>query len=74
MIALRMFLVQTKMNFVWYFVRDGELIFWTLAMPVFFLVLFSFAFSSGPNSGSSGFWCRGSSARRCSARVSGASA
>jgi ABC-2 type transport system permease protein len=53
--ALRMFLVQTKMNFVWYFVRDGELIFWTLAMPVFFLVLFSFAFSSGPNSGSSGF-------------------
>jgi ABC-2 type transport system permease protein len=55
MIALRMFLVQTKMNFVWYFVRDGELIFWTLAMPVFFLVLFSFAFSTGPNSGSSGF-------------------
>ena len=55
MIALRMFLVQTKMNFVWYFVRDGELIFWTLAMPVFFLVLFSFAFSTGPNAGSSGF-------------------
>jgi ABC-2 type transport system permease protein len=54
-IALRMFLVQTKMNFVWYFRRDGELIFWTLAMPVFFLVLFSFAFSTGPNSGSSGF-------------------
>jgi ABC-2 type transport system permease protein len=50
-----MFAVQTKMNFVWYFRRDGELIFWTLAMPVFFLVLFSFAFSSGPNRGSSGF-------------------
>jgi ABC-2 type transport system permease protein len=50
-----MFLIQTKMNFVWYFQRDGELIFWTLAMPVFFLVLFSFAFSTGPNSGSSGF-------------------
>ncbi len=43
------------MNFIWYFRRDGELIFWTLAMPVFFLVLFSFAFSTGPNSGSSGF-------------------
>jgi len=53
--VLRMFLIQTKMNFVWYFRRDGELIFWTLAMPVFFLVLFSFAFSTGPNSGSSGF-------------------
>jgi len=53
--VLRMFLIQTKMNFVWYFQRDGELIFWTLAMPVFFLVLFSFAFSTGPNSGSSGF-------------------
>ena len=55
MIELRMFLVQTKMNFIWYFRRDGEMVFWTLAMPVFFLVLFSFAFSSGPNSGSSGF-------------------
>ncbi|HTD33508.1 MAG TPA: ABC transporter permease [Candidatus Elarobacter sp.] len=52
---LRMFLVQARMNFVWYFRRDGEMIFWTLAMPVFFLVLFSFAFSSGPNSGSSKF-------------------
>jgi ABC-2 type transport system permease protein len=55
MILLRMFLVQTKANFVWYFRRDGEMMFWTLAMPVFFLVLFSFAFSSGPNSGSSKF-------------------
>jgi ABC-2 type transport system permease protein len=52
---LRMFLVQTKMHFVWYFTRDGEMIFWTLAMPVFFLVLFSFAFSSGSNSGSARF-------------------
>lgn len=52
---LRMFLVQTRMHFVWYFRRDGEMIFWTLAMPVFFLVLFSFAFSSGDNSGSSSF-------------------
>ena len=44
MTLLRMFLVQTKMHFVWYFRRDGEMIFWTLVMPVFFLVLFSYAF------------------------------
>ncbi|MEA2689913.1 MAG: type transport system permease protein [Candidatus Eremiobacteraeota bacterium] len=55
MMLLRMFLMQTKMNFVWYFRRDGEMMFWTLAMPVFFLVLFSFAFSTGPNSGSAKF-------------------
>ncbi len=55
MSLLRMFFVQTKMNFLWYFRRDGEMIFWTLAMPVFFLVLFSFAFSSGPTSRTSGF-------------------
>jgi ABC-2 type transport system permease protein len=52
---LRMFLVQTRMNFVWYFRRDGEMVFWTFAMPVFFLVLFSFAFSTGPNSRASTF-------------------
>ena len=52
---LRMFLVQTKMHFVWYFTRDGEMMFWTLAMPVFFLVLFSFAFSDGSQSRSSAF-------------------
>ncbi|HEY0394156.1 MAG TPA: ABC transporter permease [Candidatus Elarobacter sp.] len=52
---LRMFLVQTKTHFVWYFRRDGEMMFWTLAMPVFFLVLFSFAFSDGKNTGSSKF-------------------
>jgi ABC-2 type transport system permease protein len=55
MTLLRMFAIQTKMHFVWYFRRDGEMMFWTLAMPVFFLVLFSFAFSSGPNSGSAKF-------------------
>lgn len=55
MTLLRMFLAQTKSNFTWYFRRDGEMIFWTLAMPVFFLVLFSFAFSSGDNTGSSAF-------------------
>jgi len=52
---LRMFLVQTKMNFLWYLLRDGEMMFWTLAMPVFFLVLFSFAFSSGQSNQASTF-------------------
>ncbi len=52
---LRMFAVQTKANFVWYFRRDGEMVFWTLAMPVFFLVLFSFAFMNGNTSRSSAF-------------------
>jgi ABC-2 type transport system permease protein len=52
---LRMFITQTRMNFTWYFRRDGEMIFWTLAMPVFFLVLFSFAFSSGPSAQTSTF-------------------
>ncbi|MGP6192372.1 MAG: ABC transporter permease [Vulcanimicrobiaceae bacterium] len=52
---LRMFLVQTQMHFRWYFLRDGEMMFWTLAMPVFFLVLFSFAFATGPSSSASSF-------------------
>ncbi|MFY9780544.1 MAG: ABC transporter permease [Candidatus Baltobacteraceae bacterium] len=52
---LRMFLVQTQMHFRWYFLRDGEMMFWTLAMPVFFLVLFSFAFANGPSSSASSF-------------------
>jgi ABC-2 type transport system permease protein len=55
MTLLRMFLTQTKMHFLWYFRRDGEMMFWTLAMPVFFLVLFSFAFSDGVTSKSSAF-------------------
>ncbi|MBV8580727.1 MAG: ABC transporter permease [Candidatus Eremiobacteraeota bacterium] len=55
MMLLRMFLVQTKAHFVWYFRRDGEMMFWSLAMPVFFLVLFSFAFASGPSQRTSGF-------------------
>jgi ABC-2 type transport system permease protein len=50
-----MYLTQTKMHFLWYFRRDGEMMFWTLAMPVFFLVLFSFAFSDGRSSQSSTF-------------------
>ncbi|MBV9647216.1 MAG: hypothetical protein JO043_07120, partial [Candidatus Eremiobacteraeota bacterium] len=43
----RMLVVQTRMNFVWYFWRDGEMIFWSLAFPLFFLFVFSFAFGSG---------------------------
>jgi ABC-2 type transport system permease protein len=55
MSLLRMFLVQTQMNVLWYFRRDGEMMFWTLAMPVFFLVLFSFAFADGVTTKSSSF-------------------
>jgi ABC transporter DrrB family efflux protein len=35
------------MDFVWYFARDGEMIFWSLAFPIFFLFVFSFALGSG---------------------------
>jgi ABC-2 type transport system permease protein len=52
---LRMLVAQTRMNFVWYFQRDGEMVFWTMAMPVFFLVFFSFAFSGGPGATASQF-------------------
>lgn len=55
MTVLRMLAVQTRMHFLWYFRRDGEMIFWTLAMPVFFLVLFSYAFSTGSNAGAARF-------------------
>jgi ABC-type multidrug transport system permease subunit len=47
MTILRMLLAQTRMNFIWYFVRDGEMIFWSLAIPVFFLVVFSYALGYG---------------------------
>jgi ABC-2 type transport system permease protein len=50
-----MFAMQTRMNLTWYFRRDGEMMFWTLAMPVFFLVFFSFAFASGPSARTSTF-------------------
>ena len=45
--TLRMLLVQTRMNFIWYFLRDGEMIFWSLAIPVFFLFIFSYALGFG---------------------------
>jgi ABC-2 type transport system permease protein len=47
MILLRMLVTQTRMNFIWYFARDGEMIFWSLAIPVFFLVVFSYALGYG---------------------------
>jgi ABC-2 type transport system permease protein len=51
----RMLLAQTRMNFVWYFWRDGEMIFWSLAIPVFFLVVFSFALGMGSAQRASAF-------------------
>ena len=48
-----MLLAQTRMNFVWYFWRDGEMIFWSLAFPLFFLFVFSFAFGTGSTQGTS---------------------
>jgi ABC-2 type transport system permease protein len=42
-----MLAAQTRMNFVWYFLRDGEMIFWSIAFPLFFLFVFSFALGSG---------------------------
>ncbi len=45
--VLRVLLAQTRANFIWYFWRDGEMIFWSLAIPVFFLFIFSFALGGG---------------------------
>ena len=52
---LRMLLVQTRMNFIWYLLRDGEMVFWALGMPLFFLFLFSFAFGFGSTRAASAF-------------------
>lgn|GEM_PF-1036529 len=41
--VLRALVEQTRANFVWYFFRDTEMVFWSLAIPVFFLLVFSFA-------------------------------
>ncbi len=45
--ALPMLYAQTRANFIWYFLRDGEMIFWSLAFPIFFLFVFSFALGGG---------------------------
>ena len=44
---LRVLYEQTRANFTWYFVRDKEMIFWSLGIPIFFLLVFSFAFGGG---------------------------
>ena len=45
--SLKLLYLQTRADFVWYFLRDGEMIFWSLAFPVFFLFVFSFALGNG---------------------------
>ncbi len=45
--ALRVLVAQTRANFTWYFWRDGEMIFWSLVIPIFFLFIFSFALGGG---------------------------
>ncbi len=55
MTVLRILLAQTRANFVWYFLRDGEMIFWSLAIPVFFLFVFSFALGGGSTKQTSTF-------------------
>lgn len=44
--SLRLLYAQTRADFIWYFWRDGEMIFWSLAFPIFFLFVFSFAFGA----------------------------
>ena len=43
----RVLFEQTRANFIWYFFRDTEMVFWSLAIPVFFLFVFSFALGGG---------------------------
>jgi len=66
--TFRLLAAQTRANFTWYFLRDSEMIFWSLAIPIFFLLVFSFAFGGRSASAfllpgvigaqvlSSGFW------------------
>jgi ABC-type multidrug transport system permease subunit len=53
--GLRLLFVQTRADFVWYFWRDGEMVFWSLAFPVFFLFVFSFALGGGSSRQTSTF-------------------
>jgi ABC-type multidrug transport system permease subunit len=52
---LRMLAAQTRANFTWYFWRDSEMVFWSLAIPVFFLLVFSFALGGGSTQRTSTF-------------------
>lgn len=53
--TLRVLVAQTRANFTWYFVRDSEMIFWSLAIPIFFLLIFSFALGGGSTKTTSTF-------------------
>jgi len=53
--TVRVLGAQTRMNFTWYFWRDSEMIFWSLAIPIFFLFVFSFALGGGNTRGTSSF-------------------
>ena len=53
--TFRMLVAQTRANFVWYFLRDSEMVFWSLAIPVFFLLVFSFALGGGSTGRTSTF-------------------
>jgi ABC-type multidrug transport system permease subunit len=53
--ALRMLAAQTRVNFIWYFWRDSEMVFWSLAIPIFFLLVFSFALGGGSTKQTSTF-------------------
>ncbi len=44
---VRVLIAQTRANFTWYFLRDSEMLFWSLAIPIFFLFVFSFALGGG---------------------------
>ena len=53
--TFRVLVAQTRANFTWYFVRDSEMIFWSLAIPIFFLLVFSFALGGGSTATTSTF-------------------
>ncbi len=53
--TFRVLVAQTRANFTWYFVRDSEMIFWSLAIPIFFLLVFSFALGGGSTKTTSTF-------------------
>jgi len=53
--TVRVLGAQTRANFTWYFWRDSEMIFWSLAIPLFFLFVFSFALGGGNTRSTSSF-------------------
>ncbi|MBD5654269.1 MAG: ABC transporter permease [Candidatus Eremiobacteraeota bacterium] len=53
--VLRVLVAQTRANFTWYFFRDTEMVFWSLAIPIFFLFVFSFALGGSSTRQTSAF-------------------